>query len=511
MKGLKLTKFKNIFTITLIILTALCIYVIQYFIPSIAFNLGKQEYDQSNYLKAYPLFKLAIKLNNRDKEYRYYLVETLLKLPPTLDIQQELFNVSQVNLSDSADLIADKELSKWKNQILENIGENYIEKTPFNDKILRWDVSKFPLTVYIKNNSSDQIPPYYQVKIKQAFLQWQSSTNGFIKFAFVNNEKDANILVHINSSADMKKCEEADCKYTLAYTIPTIKNDYLEKMNITFYDTNNQGRSFSEREIYNTAIHEIGHSLGIMGHSDNKDDVMYMEQTSDTMFDKFRSGFQVLSQRDLNTISLLYKLVPDITNTDLSKFNKKYQFFAPIIMGSGKEINSAKIIEAKNYIKAAPDVPNGYIDLATAYAELNHFNEAIETLNTALSLCSNNGEKFVVNYNFAVVYMKIKDWETALKYATQAKELDPSSDIDGLIAMIEFNLGEKELAKKSYIEALGKSPDNIIDALNLSIIYIREFNLVQAGKTLNKLVEANPDAANNPKVKAFWLVRFLFH
>lgn len=502
-------KSKRIIAISLVLIIAVALYGIQKFIPDIAFNIGKQAYEQKNYPKAYEAFKFAVNLNGRNRDYRYYFVETLLHLKPTLKIQRELFKISQVNMPDSADLIADQQISKWRNQISFNIGENYIEQAPFNEGILRWDVTKFPLKVFIKSNSTSP-PAYYQMQIQKAFLQWQASTNNFIRFEFVNKEENADIVVAINSSTDMKKCTEENCKYTVAYTTPTIKGDLLKKMDINFYDSNNLGQPFSEREIYNTALHEIGHSLGIMGHSYNKDDLMYMENAKPNEFSGFRNELQLISQKDLNTLTLLYMLIPDISNTPINEFDTSRQFFAPIIMGSDEQINSRKVLEAQNYIKAAPDLPNGYIDLSAAYAEQKEYNSSIEALNKALELSSNDNERFVIYYNFAVTYMRIEDWDNSLKYAELAKQIKPDSEIDGLIASVNFNKGDKKFAKKAYIDALAKNPANEIDALNLAIIYLRELNLPQAGRVLNNFVKASPEAANDPKIKSYGLLMFFF-
>ena len=500
---------KKISALILVISIALGLYVLKSLIPSIYLNMGKAAYEQKDYKKAYSYLKTAVSLNNKDKDCRYYYVQTLIKLPPTLSVQKNLYEFSQENLSDSADLIADRQISKWKWQIISNVGENYIEQVPYNSKILRWDASKFPLKVFIENTSTTA-PKYYTEEIEKAFGQWRASTGGFIKFEFVDNEAASDISVKIVSSAEMNKCNEENCKYVVAYTTPTIRGDLLKKMEIIFYDSNNLSKPFSEREVYNTAFHEIGHSLGIMGHSYNKDDLMYMENNLSKSYDQFRSDFQLISPVDLATLKLLYQLIPDITNTDMSKFDTSGQIFAPIIMGSGEQINSRKLLEAQNYIKAAPNLPNGYIDLAGAYVEQKEYNSALESLQKALDVSSNDSEKFSIYYNFAVVYMDIQDWDNSLRYANMAKSLQSSPEIDGLIAGINFNRGNKEFAKRTYIETVEKNPQSIIDSLNLAKIYLREFNFAQAGKTLNNLVIANPEAKNDPKVKAFGLLMFLF-
>lgn len=500
---------KRLIALILVLLTALVLYVIKGFIPDIFLNLGKNAYMEKDYAKASGLLKVAVHLNSKNQDARYYYVQSLIKLPPTLEVQRELFAVSQKNIPDSADLIADRQIEAWKQQIFANSGENYIEQVPFNDKILRWDIQKFPLTVSFKNESPTALPDYYIASIKNAFLQWQRTSGNLIQFQFVDSDK-ANILIKIVSSSEMNKCEQQDCKYVVAYTTPAINGDMLKNMSITFYDLNNLSKPFSQREIYNTALHEIGHALGIMGHSYNKDDLMYMETSRDSGFEGYRSDFQLISNVDLNTLELLYRLVPDITNTELSKYDNRHQFYAPIVMGSEELVNSRKLLEAQNYIKSAPNLPNGYIDLASAYAEQKEYNKAIAALNQALGLSSNDSERFLAYYNLAVVYMNIKDWDESLKNANLANGIQPSADIDGLIGMIAYNRGDKQLAKKIYIDTVSKSPDNMLNSMNLVTIYLQEFNFVEAGRTLNKLVVANPDARNNPKVKALSLLMILF-
>lgn len=502
---------KRILVSILILFFTFLLYVVFKLLPDFYLDLGKNDYLNKDYISAYKNLKTALIFSPKNRDIRYYYTQTLINMKPTLEVQKELFKISEVNQSDSADLIAEEQIAIWKNQILSNIGENYIEQVPLNGQVLRWDATKFPLRVYIKNNSSST-PQYYQDSIQQAFLQWQKSTGDFITFQFTDNEQQANIVVSINSSADMKKCDQQDCKYTVAYTTPDLEGDFLKKMEIFFYDSNNLGQPFSQKEIYNTALHEIGHSLGIMGHSYNKDNLMYMETNEDnSYFNQFRSDFQSISQVDLNTLNLLYKLVPDITNTPLREFNTSHQFYPHIVLGSDEQITSQKILEAQNYIHSAPELPNGYIDLAAGYAELKKYNKAIDALNQALQYSSNNDEKFMVYYNTAVIYISLKDWQNALEYANLAQQADPTSvDIDGLIAMVNYNLGHRAEAKQAYTEAIQKSPDNIINSYNLAIIYIRELNLPQAGKVLNNLIKANPDAKNDPRVKMFLWLTLLF-
>lgn len=503
---------RKIFIILIGIILMIFTYAFTCVIPDIFLHSGKQAYNNKNYQKAYSNLDIAVKLNKRNRDARYYFVQTLIKMRPTLLVQRKLFELSQNKFSDSADVIAEQQILKWRDDIFANIGDNYIENVPFNNKILRWDTTKLPLNVNIQNLAQGNIPQYYMEEIRKAFIQWQESTDGLVKFNFIDNPKQAQILVKIISDDKRTSCKQEECKYVAAYTEPTLNGDLLSKMTISLYDVNGINQYFTQRQIYNIVLHEIGHSLGIMGHSQNKDDLMYMERNPSNDMASEKSDFQLLSQTDLNTINLLYKLVPDITNTSLNDFNTNHQFYAPIVMGSETEIGSRKELEAKNYIKGAPNLPNGYIALSEAYVENQEYGKAIEALNKALSLSSTTNEKFVIYYNMSIIYMNVQDWDNSLKYAQMAKQLrySSASDIDGLIAAINFNKGNKEFAKNAYEEALKNKPGDILNSVNLAKIYIKEFNFIKAGDVLNNLVQANPDAKNDPKVKPYGLLMFFF-
>ena len=185
-----------------------------------------------------------------------------------------------------------------------------------------------------------------------------------------------------------------------------------------------------------------------MGHSYSSEDLMYMTADDDNSFyAPYRSSFQYLSSKDVNTIKLLYKLIPDITNTPINAFSKKGLIYAPIILGTSAEISSRKLKEAKNYIKNAPEIAGGYIDLGIAYAELNKQKEALKAMSKAYELAKSDNEKYMITYNLAVMNMNKGDFDTALKYAREAKELYNSEEIKDLIMNIKH---AKLTNKKSF-------------------------------------------------------------
>ena len=441
MKQKKNNLSNNLAILLLLILTIL--FTTTKLTPTYYYFIGKNFYEKQNYVKAYQNLKKAYNTNKENKEYRYYYTKTLTNLSPTINIQKEIFDLSVSSQKDSAQQAAEKTVSNWRNQVLSYIGDNYIEQAPLDKGIIRWDENKFPLKIIVVNNSGIEIPQYYNTEIMKSFAQWQAST-GFIKFATTNTINNANIIVNIIQPPS-NLCSENNCKYIVGYTTPNYKKSLLNNMTIVLYATDPLGNFFSDKELYNVILHEIGHALGIMGHSYSSEDLMYMDASNNNNFyAPYRSSFQYLSSKDINTIKLLYKLVPNITNTPIKDLNTKGLIYSPIILGTSSQISQRKLKEAQNYVKNAPNISSGYIDMGIAYAELNKNKQAIKAMQKAYELAKTDNEKYIVLYNLSAIYLNTNKYDTALDYANQAKNINNNEDINELILNINLQKNKKQ-------------------------------------------------------------------
>ena len=432
-----MAKKKNNDRIITIIICALAIItgIVFKLMPSYYYMQGQNFYKKQDYVKAYNNFKKAYLFDKKSKDCRYYYVKTLEQLSPTPTVQKELFEIASSSQNDSAQLKAETIINDWRRKINTTIGDNYIEQAPLDKGIIRWDVNKFPLKVFISDDSGETLPSYYRTEILRAFSQWEAST-GFIQFALTNSStSDITITIKQPPSG---LCSGNTCKYVVGYTTPYYKKDLLSNMTIVLYARDPFGNYFSDKELYNTILHEIGHALGIMGHSYSSEDLMYMtSENGNSFYAPYRSSFQYLSSKDVNTVKLLYKLIPTITNTPLNEFNKKGLIYAPVVLGTSKQISSRKVKEALNYIKNAPDIAGGYVDLGIAYAELNKKKEALKAMDKAYSLAKSNNEKYMITYNLAAMYMNFGDLDSAEKYANEAQQINYNDEIKELIANIK--------------------------------------------------------------------------
>ena len=280
------------------------------------------------------------------------------------------------------------------------------------------------------------MPEYYKDAILKAFNQWDKSID-FIGFKYISNRSDAQIEILLKELPDNICDKNGLCKYVVGYTEPDVRGNTLNKMTITLYDKTPNGDYFSDKEVYNTVLHEIGHALGIMGHSYSTDDLMYMQaQNSTNIFIQYKEDFHYISGNDINTMKLLYMLKPDITdNSEPEKL-----IYPPIILGSKEDIAKKKVKEAISYIKSSPDISVGYINLAGAYTDLKQYKKALAALEKALDKSNTDNERFVIYYNFAYIYRDLKQYKAALDYANLAKNIQSSQDILELISIIEHEM-----------------------------------------------------------------------
>jgi len=415
-------------------------------LPDYFYNKGLDCYKKGKYVCAYKNLANAMIWNKQNSDYRYYYVQTLAKFKPTLKIQKEMFSYANDTNNDSAHIFAGIQVNLWRNNAIQTYGDNYIEQAPIDSSIIRWNPKTFPLKVYVDYVSNTKYPEYYSGQITKAFTQW-ALASGFISFNFINNPDTADIVVKFESLPE-NNCKENGCKYVVAHTDPIIKRNILKQMVITLYDKTASNSFFSDRELYNTVLHEIGHALGIMGHSYSTDDLMYMETDNENLtnrlFIQYRSDFQYISRKDISTLKLLYNIVPNISNTPISEINTTNMLYPPIILGNMKVMSARKLAEAKNYVEKAPNLPGGYIDMGIAYDELGDFDNALAAFQKAFNFATTNNDKYIVLYNMATMYLNNNKPETALEYAKQAQAISNTEEVADLIGNIEHAMTTKQ-------------------------------------------------------------------
>ncbi len=402
------------------------------------YKKGKELFNLKQYDAAVRVLERSLYANHKNPAARYYYVLSLINAAPTYGNQESLYLMAKSETKDSAQALAQSKIMGLKRQLIQGVEDNYIYSAILNKDILRWNMESFPLRVYFE--PSGNTPSYYREYIKNAFGEWISQS-GFLQFVEVQDPKENDIIIQF-SNYDGVSCPDGDCKYVVALTShKRDERNRLTKMTIKFYNTDPKGKPFTQAEVYNTALHEIGHALGIMGHSDNPDDIMYASNHKVSDYN-MASSVRRLSMRDLNTVALLYKLAPTITN--MKGWYHSNLYYPPLIIGNEDEVLQKKLEEYQKYVNDFPNYCGGYINIATVYSSMGNNKLAMDNLDTAESYATNNDERYLIKYNKAVLYYNSQNFKTALEFAQDAKNIRNDEQINNLINEIQSVLNDME-------------------------------------------------------------------
>ena len=454
-------------------------------------QLGNRYYKQNNIKKAQEFYEKSFALGNKDTNIREIYVNSIINSPLDIEAQEKLVRLAEDDIQDAASTKAKYFLYDLKREIHRQYPLNYIKQAPFNQKIVRWN--KFPITYCFKN--SEGVPKEYTYEINKAFSEWEregdllfsdSQENPKIVINFIRNNKNESI--------------EYGRKYVVAYTEPKISGSFLEGMSINFYIQDPEGKNFTRNQIYNTALHEIFHALGFMGHSFDPDNIMYLAKDNNAIANDTRES---LTEADTSTLQLLYKIKPDVTNSSVLKS----EYVPYLVLGDDEELNSSKAREAKNYIYHAPTLPSGYIDLAESLVAEKRYPEAIRNLEKALSLADTDDMRYIIYYNLAVSYSYISHTEMAVSYLDKAMEIKDDEELHFLKAEI-LKKSDKEAAKKEFTYLIGISPDNPDYTTKLANIYIQDYDYLKARKILKDFLKRNPAFKKDKRFSPYGILLF---
>lgn len=298
-----------------------------------SYSQGVQAYKNRNYNAAIQYFQEAVRRNPKDANGVFYLgmaythagkydearqaFEAVIQMVPS---SHELAQKSRNNITViTRDQIKTASNSGKATRIMQaslsrNAKDNYLTHVIPGGKVVHFAPEKMPLRVYIANGSG---VPNWNNGLKQVVIDamstWSRATNGRVRFVQTYNESDADIVV---------RWQRNFSDNILGVSPWQSAGDTLIRSDIqlaTFYP--DSGQPIPYNELQAIAIHEMGHAIGIKGHSPYPEDIMYYSKSSRN---------SRISQRDVNTINLLYKIDADIkNNTSMSTASTKryYELF----------------------------------------------------------------------------------------------------------------------------------------------------------------------------------------
>lgn len=161
---------------------------------------------------------------------------------------------------------------------------------------LVWPDYLIPVPVYIQMNDPSQA--VFLSNLYQNFDTWTQVTKGRLRFQEVGNPYDARILITLKQGPLM--APDASIGHA-SFNIQSLDTeDPMRSLRVTIaVNTGEPDNDLSlenrREQVGKVALHELGHAIGIWGHSKDPNDIMYTHPI-----------VSKLSPRDVNTVRRLY-------------------------------------------------------------------------------------------------------------------------------------------------------------------------------------------------------------
>lgn len=169
-----------------------------------------------------------------------------------------------------------------------------------NGRLVRW--TRLPIPVYLDRSG---VPENWREEhaafFEEAMSAWTQGSGGLVSFARILEPVDPCIKVHWVRSDPMGMPEAGAVSQLSALAVGG--KTYFTDVRIDIRTTTAAGDPEPDSMVRVFSAHELGHALGIWGHSDRSSDLLYPTAGSVT----------VPSPRDLATLAKLYSLSPEVT------------------------------------------------------------------------------------------------------------------------------------------------------------------------------------------------------
>jgi tetratricopeptide (TPR) repeat protein len=184
-------------------------------------------------------------------------------------------------------------------------GPDYLAAMLLQGKRVRWALTGKPIAVYIEPAGRFGNSPQSSTEVVfQALSPWLAALGGQLQTVQVYDPAQAQIKVRFIKTVDKQGINtNRGTLYTAGTTQPEFQQGRLVAMAMELARVDVAGKPHDAATLYNTALHEFGHALGLLGHSPNPHDVMHGESSQSAHVSGTRN---TLTQADKATIRRLY-------------------------------------------------------------------------------------------------------------------------------------------------------------------------------------------------------------
>ena len=353
-----------------------------------------------------------------------------------VDIQKTVSN-SEFLLKNTYAITLGYDKSMGEKTIKAAVIDSYFREVAANGKIVRWNKTTFPLKVYIQD--TPDVPGYYREVVMSAYQSWERASEGLVRFEFVETAEEADMKCYFNNKNDDREA--------IGSQSFSLSGDKIIDSTINFKKTDKKGHSHDSKQLFSSALQEIGHSLGLNGKSPSIYDVMYPIGT------KFNTE---ITARDLKTLALLYSVVPDVTNVALTQEDKAQLFTVAEILNT----LNVPVDDSTNTEEVVANDIATHLALAEQYRKKAEYDKAAEEYQAVAQMKEDRRSKSEVYYEVAVMYLDAEEFDKAKSCAEIACATDMNDLTDTLSALIDYYMKRSNSAVDQLETILSQNPYN---------------------------------------------------
>lgn len=351
--------------------------------------------------------------------------------------------------------------------------DSYFRNVAASGKIIRWNKSTFPLKVYVQDSAD--VPEYYREVVMSAYKKWERASEGLVSFEFVENANDADMKCYFKNT---------DNKKSIGVHSFTISGNKITGSTIVFNKVDAKGHSLDSKQLFSSALQEIGHSLGLTGASPSIYDVMYPIGT------KFNTE---ITMRDLNTLLLVYSVKPDVTNVPLSSTEQAGLYTVSEVLNT---LNVPVSNDTKKLDEVVASDVSTHLALAEEYRRRAEYDKAAKEYQAVAQMKSDRRSKSEVYYEIVEMYLDAEEYDNAKSCAEIAIATDENDLTDTIPALIDYYTKRSASAIEQLETILKYNPYNKYAYKLLCQIYRDKNRENQLNATIRKYGKTAGEEAN---------------
>jgi tetratricopeptide (TPR) repeat protein len=202
---------------------------------------------------------------------------------------------------------------------------DYLESIMENGKFYRWPINRLPLKVFVDTGAA--VPNFkeaYRTGFLEALSAWSTASQNKLTFMLVPSPIGADIAADWTANPYEVRQSGSDVEQGICF-MQSLTNkrqhtvdEFIATARLRICTIDREtGKPLGDDDMKKTCLHELGHALGLRGHSSNNHDIMFYS-VSPTVW-------PVLSKRDKATLCRLYEQYPQQTPAAASAAPANFQ------------------------------------------------------------------------------------------------------------------------------------------------------------------------------------------